>query len=237
MDAEADSLLQLIQTAFHNVPRGPLSMHQAHIAKWADEDQLTLAGAQDGDTRWTEISDATIEEARNALYGADAISWRYFLPAYLRWTIRHFRTNASFICDQTIYAFTIHNVGEPLPQDSVLRFRYIVVATEAHRVRVSSLHGLFPAGVRCRRRVAIIGGVLGTILSRANGIKALRLTRRANRRFGVFLLTLIRRLSADNGAMAFDGWEIYANGVKYLSPGLFALANYPGSRAMKANLR
>jgi hypothetical protein len=122
MDAKADFLLQLIQIAFQNVPRGQLSMHQAHIAKSADADRLTAAGELDHDRCWTEISDHTIEEARNALYGADPASWRYFLPAYLSWTVRNFMSSDSFICDQTIYALTAHKVGEPLRQEGVLRF-------------------------------------------------------------------------------------------------------------------
>jgi hypothetical protein len=122
VNAEADSLLQQVHLAFANVPRGPLSIRQAHIAKWADEKRLAQAGEQDHDRRWTEIADATIKEARNALYGADPISWRYFLPAYLSWTIRHFRASDSFLCDQTIYAFSVYKVGEPLRQESVLRF-------------------------------------------------------------------------------------------------------------------
>ena len=122
MDTEAELLLELIHEAFRNVPRGDLSIHQAHIVKWADEKRLREAGALDHDRSWTEISDETIVECRNALYGDDPISWRYFVPAYLCWTLQHFKDCSSFICDQTIYTFKFYEIGDPLRQDSVLRF-------------------------------------------------------------------------------------------------------------------
>jgi hypothetical protein len=105
-----------------------LSMHQAHIVKWADDKRLAEAAKLDADQHWTEISDETIEAARNALYCDDPVSWRYFLPAYMSWTLRNFKTNPSFVCDQTIYAFSVYEVGEPLRGASVLRFDTLSLA-------------------------------------------------------------------------------------------------------------
>jgi hypothetical protein len=122
VDTEAESLLALIHEAFRGVPRGELSIHQAHIVKWTDEKRLRETGDLDRDRNWTEIADETIEQVRNALYGADPISWRYFVPAYMCWTLRNFKDSGSFICDQTIYTFRLHDISDPLRQDSVLRF-------------------------------------------------------------------------------------------------------------------
>jgi hypothetical protein len=122
LDEEVESLLKEIHTAFQDAPRGSFSMHQAHIVKWADAKKLAEARALDHDQRWADISDETIEDARNALYGADPISWRYFVPAYLSWTLRNFKANNAFICDQTIYAFTPYEIGDPLRKESVLQF-------------------------------------------------------------------------------------------------------------------
>jgi hypothetical protein len=128
MSSEADALLEIVRKAFENVPRGQLSMHQAHIVKWADDKRLAEAAKLDADQHWTEISDQTIEEARNALNGADPVSWRYFLPAYLSWTLRNFKTSGSFVCDQTIYAFQVYEIGQPLRRESVLRFDTLSLA-------------------------------------------------------------------------------------------------------------
>ena len=122
MTANADTLVRHIEIAFRDVPPGELTMHQAHIVKWADEHRLKAAAEQDHDERWTDITDETIERASKALYGADPKSWCYFLPAFLCWTIRHFLVSDSFICDQTIYALETHEKHEELRREQMLRF-------------------------------------------------------------------------------------------------------------------
>jgi len=122
MKSEPESLIQQIEMAFCDVRPGQLTMHQAHIVKWADEVRLKAAAGQDQDKRWNDITDETVENAKGALYGADPRSWCYFLPAFLCWTIRHLHVSDSFICDQTIYSFDLHEDDEVLRREQKLRF-------------------------------------------------------------------------------------------------------------------
>lgn len=121
-NSDRDTLIEEIHAAFRNVPRGELSISQAQIAKWADESKLRAARLLDHDKHWSDISDRTIEAASNAIYVDDQFSWRYFLPAYLRWTLRHFENSDLFIVDQPIYTPSVNEIGDPLRKHQVLRF-------------------------------------------------------------------------------------------------------------------
>lgn len=113
-DSEAELIINEIRAAFHDVSRGPLSLHQAMIAKYASPEQLADASKLDLDRHWSQIPDRYLEVGGRALYGYDPLSWRYFIPAFMAWSLRNFRINASFVSDQTIYGFD-------LPQDNQLR--------------------------------------------------------------------------------------------------------------------
>jgi hypothetical protein len=67
-------------------------------------------------------SSAPSDEFTLPLYFDDPISWRYFLPAYLIWTLGHLETSDLFLVDETIYTFSVYEVGHPLRQHQVLRF-------------------------------------------------------------------------------------------------------------------
>ncbi|HJQ80662.1 MAG TPA: DUF6714 family protein, partial [Lacipirellulaceae bacterium] len=103
--AVSDAIIREIHQAFHDVAPGPLSLHQAAIVKHADERELSRAKSLDSDLHWSQISEADLQQCSRALYGADAESWRYFIPAFMIWTLRHFRTSDAFLIDQTIYTF------------------------------------------------------------------------------------------------------------------------------------
>ena len=104
-DPEADDVIDEIRRAFHDVEPGPLSLHQAAVIKYADERQLAAARSLDSDVHWSQITDAYLEKRSATLYGADAESWRYFIPAFMIWTLRNFKTSNAFLIDQTIYTF------------------------------------------------------------------------------------------------------------------------------------
>src|SRR5450432_2467058 len=105
VDIEAQSIIDEIRNSFSDVKRGPLSPHQANNVKYATPQQLNEFGNLDVDDNWAEIPDQDIEANDRALYGADPESWRYFLPAWMIWSLRSFRTNDLFIADQIIYTF------------------------------------------------------------------------------------------------------------------------------------
>jgi hypothetical protein len=101
---EAEALIEEIHAAFKGVPRGPLSLHQAAIVKWADERRLADAAKLDKDRSWQGIPDGDIEANYKALNGADPESWRYLLPAFMTWSLRYYRRNQALSSDWTIYS-------------------------------------------------------------------------------------------------------------------------------------
>jgi len=89
----------------------------------ADERQLELAKSLDSDVHLSQITDAHLEGCSKGLYGADAESWRYFVPAFMIWTLRHFKTNDAFLSDQTIYTFDPSDRDSSLKQWALERYR------------------------------------------------------------------------------------------------------------------
>lgn len=120
-DPEAEASIDEIRAAFADVPRGPLSLHQAMSVKYVTEDELEEAARLDKDRHWSQIPDDDLETGGRALYGADRRSWHYLVPAFMVWSLRYFRVNSSFVSDQTIYTFDLSK-DEGLRQEALKRF-------------------------------------------------------------------------------------------------------------------
>jgi len=58
---------------------------------------------------WQRIPDATLEEFMGTFSFTDVEGFRFYLPAYMIWTIRHHRTSNSVIGDYTIYALDVNH--------------------------------------------------------------------------------------------------------------------------------
>lgn len=121
LEAEAESIIRDIRTAFGDVRRGTLSLHEAMIANDVTANELADAADLDKDERWEEIPDGDLEAAGEAFYGADPISWRYFMPAFMVWPLRYFRINQSFVCDQSIYTLNLSD-DDQLRRSQLERF-------------------------------------------------------------------------------------------------------------------
>jgi hypothetical protein len=124
-DADAESIIGEVRAAFSNVPQGPITLHQAMANTWADEERVAAARCLDSDHHWVDISDSDIEHGAKALYGADPVSWRYFIPAFMVWTLRHFKSNDAFTVDQTIYTFDPRVENPKFHADNMERFRLL----------------------------------------------------------------------------------------------------------------
>jgi hypothetical protein len=77
------------------------------IARYATTNELAAAAQLDNDRRWQQFPGGDLEAAGQAFYESDPISWRYFIPAFMVWSLRYFRINDSFVVDQTIYTFDL----------------------------------------------------------------------------------------------------------------------------------
>ena len=105
-DTLRPAIAELITCAFDGVERVGLTMHEADVqdfgGDWAE------ARRKDTDTRWQEVSDAAIEFCQTALGIVDTAGFRYYLPAYMIWTLNNF-TSDSNVVDFTIYSLLPRN--------------------------------------------------------------------------------------------------------------------------------
>lgn len=65
---------------------------------------------------WTSISDETLEQFTVTFSFTDLKGFRFYIPAYMDWTVRNHRTSHSIIADHTIYAIDpSHYLFEVIP--------------------------------------------------------------------------------------------------------------------------
>jgi hypothetical protein len=125
LDAEAASIIEEIRVAFHDVPKGPLSLRQAILNTWADENRVAEARCHDSYNHWADIADSDIERGGKALYGADPRSWRFFIPAFMVWSLRFYKVNDAFVSDQTIYSFDPSGAKPAISVSKLERFELL----------------------------------------------------------------------------------------------------------------
>lgn len=106
MAGSVDSIIGEIRVAFAGVRRGRITIHEAEVIdSRGDDDQRRLARKQDSESDWECVPDQDIEECCWALPHLDPESWRYYIPAYMIWTLTNFRSSDSVVSDFTIYTF------------------------------------------------------------------------------------------------------------------------------------
>jgi len=106
LDAEAEAIIQEIYGAFRGVPRGEITLHQALVLDgYGTAKEQAAARKHDTDERWEEVPDEHVEHGAWALNHFDPVSWRYYIPRYMIWTLINFRTNDMVTSDFTIYSF------------------------------------------------------------------------------------------------------------------------------------
>ena len=119
-EAEANELIAEIEAAFARVPRGKISLHEARVVdNYGTMKQRLRARKKDPEKRWTEVPDDVIETAGvSAASFLDPAGWKFYLPAFMRWTIRHYADRpGSMLVDQTIYS-----LGLPPAEDHLHGF-------------------------------------------------------------------------------------------------------------------
>ena len=90
--ARRDQLIRQIEAAFAHIERGNgLSLHEAAAFEGTDHctaEERARAWALDTETRWQDIPDSSLEECLDR-WAFDDEGFRFHLPAYLRWHLRH----------------------------------------------------------------------------------------------------------------------------------------------------
>lgn len=106
MDTEQTGLIERIRHAFAGVELGSgisLNMTEYHDSYGCETDFLTLA-KHDERHNWQAIPDQTLEQFTVTFCFTDIEGFRFYLPAYMVWTIKNHKVSDSIIADHTIYS-------------------------------------------------------------------------------------------------------------------------------------
>ncbi len=89
---DREQLIQRIETAFADVELGNgLTLHEARAFEGTDyctPEERARVRARDPWLRWQDIPDVALEECLDG-WACDEEGFRFHLPAYLRWHVRH----------------------------------------------------------------------------------------------------------------------------------------------------
>jgi hypothetical protein len=108
------------------VPRGRITIHEAEVIdNYGSAAERTAASKLDAEERWERVPDEDIEACTTALCHLDPEGWRYYLPAYMIWSLKHFRVSDSIVSDFTIYTFGPSSSDSPLDDYNMARFRLL----------------------------------------------------------------------------------------------------------------
>lgn len=101
-----EKIIAKVEQAFAKVTRGDgVTLHETEVIDaCGSERNRATARRKDTDKRWQNVPDAAIEAHQEALCFLDPAGFRYYLPAYMRWSLRHFKISNSLSSDSTIYA-------------------------------------------------------------------------------------------------------------------------------------
>jgi hypothetical protein len=110
-----------IESAFADVRRGNgITLHQARsLDDRSGEMEQAEARRKDTETRWQDIPDAWIERLADALAFLDPEGFRYYIPAFMIWALRHYETSDSFAGEAAVHAFGVN----PSAEGQMERFR------------------------------------------------------------------------------------------------------------------
>ena len=147
MQDNAEEIIEEIRAAFAGVPRGKITIHEAEVIdSYGDDGARDRARLLDTESSWEQIPDSHVEECSWALCHLDPVSWRYYIPKYMLWALRNFKTNNSIVTDFTIYTFDVsssdagvreykqerYRLLNPFQSWAVCRFLRHMVANEDH---------------------------------------------------------------------------------------------------------
>jgi hypothetical protein len=110
---EAEGVIELIRHAFRDVSReNGVTLHEALVIdEYGSEAERSAARKLDTDCHWEDVPGQLIEASESVLCFVDARGLRYYLPAYMVWSLRHFRTSESFSHNHTICSLHLSPSG------------------------------------------------------------------------------------------------------------------------------
>ncbi len=104
------ALIEQITTAFQGVTRGKgVSLHEADVIDaYGSSKERAKARRLDTDTRWQDVPDADIEQYHWILSFLDLQGFHYYVPAYMVWSLKYYKTSESASSDRIIYALDLY---------------------------------------------------------------------------------------------------------------------------------
>ena len=134
MVSKVEVIIEAIRLAFANTPRGVISMHEAEaIDSYASDEEQNDARKLDKAETWDQIDDHDIEKCSAALSHLDPEGWRFYIPAYMIWSLKYFAVTDSIIPDFTIYTFDLPGTDANSYKRRLYRFQ-LLNAAQSHAV-------------------------------------------------------------------------------------------------------
>jgi hypothetical protein len=100
-----EDIIRGIEQAFGGVCRGAITLHEAEVIDdYGTEVDRQDARLLDTEDDWREVPDTSIESCPDALSFVDPASWRFYLPAYMRFGLRHLGDGRNGAIDHAIYS-------------------------------------------------------------------------------------------------------------------------------------
>jgi hypothetical protein len=102
---EIGRLIALITEAFRDVQlEDGTTIHEADLeGAYSEDSERLLAREKDTEASWLDVPDWKIERFTTLLF-MDPKGWRFYLPAYMIWSLRNWRTTSSPTADFLIWS-------------------------------------------------------------------------------------------------------------------------------------
>lgn len=127
---DIEAVIDTIEQAFADVRlESGTTIHEADLeGAYSDERVRLNARAKDAETDWRDVPDWKIEKFHAALSFFDTVAWRFYIPAYMCWTLKNWRTSRSQTINSTIWCF------EPSTGERELKLYRALTDAQGHAV-------------------------------------------------------------------------------------------------------
>jgi hypothetical protein len=123
MDSIED-IVRAIEAAFAGVRRGQITLHEAEAMDgYASAAERQEARARDPEQDWRDVPAAAIDECPTALCFFDPVSWRFYLPAFMRLGLQRLKDPHNGAMDETIYTLAKGSAPPSAVAHALERFR------------------------------------------------------------------------------------------------------------------
>ena len=100
-------VITYIRDAFHGTALGDgTTIHEAVLEGcYTDDSERLAARAKDTETNWKDVPDWKIERFSSVMPFFDPEGFRFYMPVYMIWTLKNWRTSSLFIVDSVLWSF------------------------------------------------------------------------------------------------------------------------------------